>query len=330
MLTFACGSQKIVLSPSQTVADNKYDSEFPTSSIAKELSFISSTVKKLDCLVFYMSSTFPAGNNINRQNINDSVVKFSSVANEVTNESVAGTTTVIYNDSKMVGLLTCDHVIDFTDSLFTFYPDEIGGLKTLSVKIKQQIFIAGLPLSEQVEIVITDPKKDLALLKVKLEPDSEKLNVLNFPVGNTNDLEWGSLVYVMGFPLGNIMVINAIVSNPEHSSNGTFLTNALFNRGISGSPVFAIRDGVPNFELVGIASSASAQTVNYLIPEKADEFYTNPDGSYDGKIFIDQKKDINYGVTYTVAIEEVTGFLRKNRNLLEKEGFDFEKFFKSN
>ena len=135
-------------------------------------------------------------------------------------------------------------------------------------------------------------------------------------------------MYIVGYPLGNLMVTNAIVSNPEKADNGSFITDALFNRGISGSPVFAIRDGNSNFEFVGIASSASAQTVQFLRPEKEESFNVNSDGSYTGKLYTDQRKDINYGVTYSISIEEITNLLKSNKELLEKEGFQYNLFFK--
>ncbi|HEY9113953.1 MAG TPA: serine protease [Bacteroidales bacterium] len=323
----SCSRQPINLNTA-IVADNKYDSEFPQQSVSKELTYVSNTVKKIDCLVFYMNYVFPPGNNIDRVQLNDSIVRFASIANEVTNESVTGTSTVIYQDTKQIGLITCAHVIDFPDSLFSYYPEDIGGLRVLAVKIKHQIFVAGLSQGEEVSIVIEDTKKDIAILKKVLETQNEGINVLNLPVGNTKDLDWGSVVYIVGYPLGNLMVTNAIVSNPKKADNGTFLTNALYNRGISGSPVLSIRDGNSNFELVGMASSASAQTIQFLRPEKDVPPQTNADGTYSGKLFPDQKKDINYGVTYSVSIEEITGLIKNNKSLLEKEGFQYDLFFK--
>lgn len=328
LLFIASCSQQPITVNSGIVPDNKYDSEFPQQSISKDLTYISKTVKKLDCLVFYMNYVFPPGNKLNQEKITDSILRFASISNEVTNESVSGTSTVIYHDTKQLGLLTCSHVIDFPDSLFSYYPDEIGGIKVVAVKIKHQIFVAGLSQGEEVSVVVEEKKKDIALLKKEITPQSEAYPVLNFPVGNTKNLDWGSIVYIVGYPLGNLMVTNAIVSNPEKADNGSFLTNALFNRGISGSPVMAIKDGNSNFEFIGMASSASAQTIQYVRPEKSETFVTNSDGSYAGKLFIDRKKDINYGVTYSVAVEEIIGLLKDNKELLEKEGFEYGLFFK--
>jgi hypothetical protein len=325
-LAFSCS--RPVTQSSSANPDNKYDSEYPQTSVSKELTFISKTVKKLDCLVFYMNYFFPPGNNIKRENITDSILRFTSISNEVVNESVAGTSTVIYQDTKQIGLLTCAHIIEFPDSLFSYYPEDIGGIRVVSVKIKHQIFVSGLSQGEDVTAIVVEKKKDIAILKKEITAQVETFSVINFPIGNTKDFDWGSVVYIVGFPLGNLMVTNAIISNPQKADNGSFLTNALFNRGISGSPVMAIRDGNSNFEFVGIASSAAAQTVQYLRPEKNEAHYLNKDGSYTGKIFTEQRKDINYGVTYSVAIEEIIDLIKDNKELLENEGFEYSLFFK--
>lgn len=327
LLLVSCSEQDIIVS-TPTSADNKYDSEFPQQSVSKDLAYVSQTVKKLDCLVFYMNYYFPPGNNFSREQITDSLIRYASTSNEVINESVTGTSTIIYRDQNQIGLLTCAHVVDFPDTIFSYYPEETGGIRVAAVKIKHQVFITGLSQGEDISILIKDSEKDLAILKKVLDPLQQSLSVLNFPVGKTRDLDWGSVVYVVGYPLGNLMVTNAIVSNPEKAENGTFLTNALYNRGISGSPVLAIRDGNSNFEFVGIASTASAKTVQYLTPETDEPFLTNADGSYSGRIFTDQRKDINYGITNSISIEEITGIIKKNRSLLEKEGFQYDLFFK--
>ena len=47
-----------------------------------------------------------------------------------------------------------------------------------------------------------------------------------------------------------------------------FMVDAMFSRGFSGGIVLAIRDGVPNFELVGMIKLVSAHSSFVLTPEK--------------------------------------------------------------
>jgi hypothetical protein len=312
----------------ETPSDNKYDSEFPDKAVSKELNFVSKTVKKLDCLVFYESHIFPPENSLDIDKLSDSLIRKVSVGKTVTNESVTGTAVVVYNDGNKIALLTCAHVVDFPDTLLTRYDDGKGAIETLSVKIRQQNYVKGLPEGEDIEILIKDDERDIAFLGKVLKESNLGQQVLNYPLGNTRDLEWGSIVYVMGYPLGNLMVTRAIVSNPTRSSKTRFLTDALYNRGISGSPVLAIRDGVPNFEWVGMATSSAAQRIYYVKPGKKDPEYINPEARYTDDLYVDHHRVINYGVTFNVTIEAITGLLRKNSHILIRKGYNPELFFK--
>lgn len=309
--------------------DNRYDSEFPNKSIAKELDFVSGTVKKLDCLAFYMSYVFPPDNQIDEKKLTEEILRKQSISSGVVNEAVSGTACVIYYDGGRVGLLTCAHVVDFPDTIIARYQNGEGPIELISIKIKQQNFVKDLPAGDDIEVLATDMKQDIALLGKKLEEQGEFVSTLNYPVGNSRDMDWGSVVYVMGYPVGQLMVTRAIVSNPDKARKGRrFLTDALYNRGISGSPVLAIRDGVPNFELIGMASSASASQVYYVKPGKVAPEFLNPDEPYTGQLYADHYKDVKYGVTFNVSIESITGFLHKNNSLLSKKGYSAELFFK--
>lgn len=309
-------------------ADNLYDSEFPDKTVSNALDFVSETVKKLDCLVFYETHVFPDNNTLDINKLSDSLILANSIARSITNESVTGTAAVIYYDGIRVGLLTCAHVIDFVDTLVTRYDGGTGPIETLSIKIRQQNYVKDLPEGDDIEVLILDSDKDIAILGKKLDDHTLRPRVLNYPVGNTKDLEWGSIVYVMGYPLGHLMVTRAIVSNPDRANKGRFLTDALYNRGISGSPVLSIRDGAPNFEWVGMATSAAAQRIYFLKPGKTDPEYINPEEEYTDELYVDHYRSINYGVTYNISIEAITSLLRKNSNFLYEEGYILKMFFK--
>lgn len=328
IFTTGCASQIPVEQQQLPEVNNRYDSEFPVKSISKELDFISETIKKLDCIAFYKTYVFAEDNTLDHIGLTKEAIESQTLSSTVTNESVTGTATIIYYDGENVGLLTCAHVVDFPDTIVLRYNNGTGPIEVLSVKIKQQNYLNGLPEGDDVEVVAVKRKDDLALLQKKLDQHVDKIEVLNYPVGNSRDLEWGSVVYVMGFPLGNMMVTRAIVSNPGKTGKNRFLTDALYNRGISGSPVLAIRDGVPNLEWIGVASSAAVQQVYYLKPGKEDPEFINPESVFTGDVYPDHKKMINYGVTFNVPIETVVDFLNENRSLMESKGFDFKLLFK--
>ncbi len=195
--------------------DGRYDSEFPDKSVSDKLNEISKTIKKLDCLAFYMTYVFPPDNNFKKSSISKDNIKRLSISADISNESVSGTATVIYYDGKTIGLITCAHIVDYPDTIVNWYDKEQTSLHSISVKVRQQNYIAGLPEGGDIDVVVIDSKNDIALLQKKLGPHDERPEVFNYKIGNTSELEWGTFVYIMGYPLGNLMVTRAIVSNPD-------------------------------------------------------------------------------------------------------------------
>ncbi|PIQ35024.1 MAG: hypothetical protein COW63_02545 [Bacteroidetes bacterium CG18_big_fil_WC_8_21_14_2_50_41_14] len=308
-------------------ANGRYDSKFPSTSISESLDMISESVKKLDCLAFYATYAFNPEDRIQRNMISDEIISKHSISKTISNESVSGTATIVYHSNNLVGLITCAHVIEFPDSLFTWstkYPD---ALATVSVIVKQQTYVTGLPDGGPVEIVAMDKVKDIALLSQKLTSTTSQVQVLHYPIGNTSLFEWGSVVYIVGYPIGNLMVTKALVSNPKKNSKGYFLTDALYNHGISGSPVFAIKDRVPNMEWVGMASSTASTDLVIVKPATEQDNLQNGIQPYNGDVYLEKVKLINYGVTYSIPIEEIVIFIRRNRAAIEKVGFDFDTYF---
>jgi hypothetical protein len=63
-------------------------------------------------------------------------------------------------------------------------------------------------------------------------------------------------------------------------------------------------------------------------PEKENhEFIYNQAIPYTGDLYVEQKKDINYGVTTLVSINQIRNFYSENRNTLLEVGFNLDKFF---
>lgn len=317
------------ISTAGKTTDGKYDSEFPQQPISGQLDRIASSVKMLNCVAFYMTYFFKPGNDLTRENCAWRNLDSLAVKAIVTNESVTGTATILYYEPELVGLITCAHIVDFTDTIATSYDSEHGGLRSLSIKIKQQNYVTGIPDGSPVEVVAIDLKRDVAFLKKKLNPHQEPLTVLNYPRGQARELDWGCLTYVVGYPLGNLMVTQGIVSNPEKTKTGFFTTDASYNQGISGSPVFALRDGVANMEWVGMASSASATSEFRLLPNLKDAEIMVLGEQFSGEILIDKKKSINYGISYSVAMEEILIFIKINKNRVSAAGFNVDLLFQS-
>lgn len=126
------------------------------------------------------------------------------------------------------------------------------------------------------KLVGTDPKTDIALLKV----DSEKpLPFVSF--GNSDLMRVGDWVMAMGNPLGQGFSVSAgIVSARGRELSGTYddfiQTDAAINRGNSGGPLFNMDGQVigvntailsPNGGSIGIGFSMSSNVVTKVVDQ---------------------------------------------------------------
>jgi len=318
-----------------TLSDGRYDSEFPYRNCSSELDDISKSVKKLYCLVEYDRYDFNESDALKSKQLSNSSFKKIAYNKGFFSESVHGTATIIYNVSGYVAVLTCAHIIDYPDTIISYFVDDLNQkteiIQSISLKKKQLNFIRDLPGDGTLNLIAADFEQDVAFLGNKFENVSESIKVFNYPTGKAGKLEWGSFVYIMGYPAGYQMVTRGIVSNPNTGKKGEFLLDALFNNGISGGIVLAVKDGVPNFELVGIAKTVSAKYKNVLKPEKDSyEEIFNPNVPYTGNLYVKLEKDINYGVTFAASIEAISDIYFDNKSEFTRQGFFLYIFFKQN
>lgn len=325
-------SKKTLQTVYPTLSDGRYDSEFPYRNCSKELDKISKTVKKLYCLVEYDNYFFDYDDKMQPGLIIDKRYKDIAYQKSFFSESVHGTATIIYRDEHRVAVISCAHVVDYPDTLYAWFYDGLGNktdvLESVSIKRKQQNFIRDLPGDGLLNIIAMDQKKDVVILGNRFDDLGYDIRSFDYPTGNAGKLEWASFVYILGYPGGHQMVTRGIVSNPDPGQKGEFLIDALFNQGVSGGVVLAVKDGVPNFELVGLARAVSAKFKNVIKPgkESHQELY-NPNIPYEGDVFVKLEKEINYGVTFTIAIESIADFYLENRELITKQGYMLDNFF---
>jgi S1-C subfamily serine protease len=311
-----------------TLNDGKYDSEFPYKNASKELNEISQTVRKLSSIAYYKSYVFDKNSNIMKSDLKNFNYRDKAVKEVYFNNSVIGSATVISYEGRRITLLTCAHIVDFADTIYTYFSTESGMrtpfLQSIAIKQKQNNFVADLPEKGELEILAMDTELDIALLGRTFTGDSHfPIAVFNYPFGKAAKLEWGSFVYLMGYPKGYLMVTRGIVSQPDRDHQGSFLVDALFNRGFSGGIVLAIKDGVPNFELVGLASSVSADFEYKIVPpDDIGRSGFDPRIPYQGDAFVELNRHINYGITFIVSTEIVINFIKENLDYLRMRGYD--------
>jgi hypothetical protein len=319
-------SNKIYRTAYPTLSDGRYDSEFPYKNCSKELQDISEAVTKIFCNTFYKNYYFSPGRKIVPKDINKKLLETADGTADIKN-TVSGTATVIYFQNNRIAILSCSHVVTKPDTAINFFnfedhPNE-KFVQTVSIKQNQEILVYGMPEDGAFDVLLIDNENDIAILNKELKSSTMiQIPVLKYPFGKAKDLEWGSFVYLIGYPMGYKVITKGIVSQPDRDKKGSFLIDALFNRGLSGGILLAVRDGVPNFEVVGITTSAAAETETVLVPERNKSYdETIP---YDGKIYVDNKKNINYGITKAISAEAILSLIRENQDDLLKKGYEFK------
>ncbi|MGA7837581.1 MAG: serine protease [Ignavibacteriaceae bacterium] len=316
-----------------TLSDGKYDSEFPYKGSSEELEQISKTVNRVNSIAFYKAYIFNRGSNIKRSELNETTLENNSNSIGYFDKSSSGTATTIYSQNGEVGLLTCAHVVSFPDTILSYYTDRDGKfteyLESVSIRENQLIFAAGFPGNGDMDIIARDRVNDIALLGKSFSAlDNNNFPVFPYPKGKAKDLEWGTFVYVFGYPMNYKMVSKAIVSSPNYDNKGSFLIDAVVNRGFSGGVVLSIRDGIPNFEFVGIIRAVPEEIHYVLQPEKLqNNIQYSSVVPYNGNAYAVEKEDLKYGIAKVIPMELITEFLEKNASLLEQKGYILKNFF---
>jgi hypothetical protein len=310
-----------------TLKDGQYDSEFPYRSTSFELQKISETIQRIITSAFYRVYIFDENRNYTLEDLRKEKVEKIATKEILIDNSSSGTALVIYSVNGNVALLTCSHTINFPDTLIVYKADEKGSptkfIESISIKERQVVYVAGFPEGSTVNILVDDPKSDLAILGRKYGSQSGiRFPYYNFKFGNAKNLEWGTFVYLIGYPMNNKMITKGIVSSPNKDESGSFLVDAVINPGFSGGIVLAIRDGVPNFELVGIVHSVPEEKEDMLYPDITDKAARyNPVIPYTGDIYVRKHSSLRYGITRIIPVELLKKLLEENKEFLRKEGF---------
>ena len=313
--------------------DGKYDSEFPYKNASEELKAITQTIRMVHSMAFYKSYSFDRKVKLKRNELRFKHLKDFANSESFFHESVGGTATVIYSKNGKTLFLTCAHILNFPDTLVFYYNDVIGQrtdyISDVAIKTKQNNYIPELKSNQNLTTIAFDSKLDLAVLEGKFSiSESLHIRTFKYPLGRAANLNWGTFVYLFGYPLNNKMVTKGIVSPPQYSNSTTFFVDASINKGFSGGLVLAIKDGIPNFELVGIVRSGAGKIDYYLKPADGKKYpLINSKIPFNDKIYVDKNLNLRYGITNVISIESILGFLEKNKKEFIKAGYNFDQFF---
>lgn len=328
-------SRQIVMMPGASDMDGRYDTEFPGPTFARALDNISESILKVYCLAEYDRYYIDTAIFFTQSDLEAGLLQERTTKRANFSESVHGSATLLRNSGDRLVLLTCAHIFDSPDTVVSFYEpltlSATAGIESVAIKRKQTQFIQEFSVSLPFDIIAIDYDLDIAFLGTKSERmTSAKLPAFDYAAGDDRLLDRGSVVYVFGFPSGFQMVSRGIIANPNIGKKGVFLLSANFNEGISGGAVLAMRDGQSNLELVGIAKLASASYTNIIKPELGSHQQRyNPNLPYDGALFVEQQRTLNYGVTFAISILTIRDFYLLNRRRFIASGYSLDDFFSS-
>ncbi|HEY6437219.1 MAG TPA: serine protease, partial [Ignavibacteriaceae bacterium] len=299
-----------------------------------ELRNISLTVQRIHTSIFYKTYTFDEDATLKKDNLKTIDFKKLAISEGFADQSTSGTGTTIYFNEGRIAILTCAHVVQFPDTVISYFPSPDGNftenIQAIFIRERKSIYVAGFPEGSEFELLIVDNKNDLALIGKDYKILSNlRFPVFTYPTGKAKELDWGTFVYVFGYPINYQMVTKAIVSNPNRDDYGSFLVDAVVNNGMSGGLVLAIRDGVPNFEMVGMIQWVPEEETNVLVPKKLNnnEKY-NPIVPYEGEVNVQRFSSIRYGIARVISSEAILEFLRKNNEILFGKKYYLDAFIK--
>lgn len=298
-----------------------YQTAFPIRDTSAELERIARSVRRIGITSTYTTYRFAREDSITDAAARAPATLARALERYTFDHSKTGTATIIAASPAGLTLLTNDHVTRTPDTLIVHFGDRPDGrpvagrggfVESISIRNSQRNVVLGLPEALPFSVFARDSASDLALIRVNLAGADRRPNihVLRATMGDAARLSWGSFVYVLGYPKGYRMVTRGIVSDPGYAPDDAFLLDGLFNRGISGGLILAVRGDTGMLEWVGIASTAAAETEFRLVPEIRD---VGEDGvlvPYEGRFYLEQASRIEYGITFPVSSTAIRRFMR--------------------
>ena len=199
----------------------------------------------------------------------DTDTEFKLEDGEVITEELNGAGILIFDRY----ILTVTHAVS-QDSLQVqmFTPMGLQSIEVPAEKLSEHTYLNLNGTHIKLERVVNGKEDDITIFKV---PDGLQLNSFPYNIGNSDELQVGNFLYIIGNPMNyGINVREGIVSSmvaPEaiaailpRFENAFMISNGV-NPGDSGTPVIAIRDG--QFELVGLSQGifTNAQNLSWAI-----------------------------------------------------------------
>lgn len=312
-----------------------YQTGFPVQDTSGELERAFRSLQRVAYTAEYETFLFAAGADVTEADLADPAVLERAAERRVELDSKAGTAVIVARAETNMALVTNDHVVHFP-AVRIYHVDEDAlrlpraQRRVASVSIRRGAWgvLGDHPELGTFTVMARDTVNDLAALEVRLPEwvSPEAFPRIGVQPGDPARLSWGSFVYVLGFPSGYAMVTRAIVSDPSRDRQGSFLTDGLWNEGISGGAILAIRGDTGALEWVGMARAGAGTREVRLQPGGLDFIEEDEGVRYEGPVFAESALRIQYGITLSVPMTAVRAFLDEHRALLQQRGHNLRRY----
>ena len=221
--------------------------------------------------------------------------------------------------------ITAGHLVTAPDTIKTYMRDQMGRethiLASVSVKVDSFLFISGRTgVNLGATVRRLDVERDLALLTLSIPWEHSVPREFDLRLGRMRDLKWGNFVYVIGYPLGGQRITGGMVS--LDTQEGRFNVDAAVRAGYSGGPVIAVRDGLPNFELVGLCRGIATRKERRVVPDGMLSAGTTLSPELLGHLSVEESDVAEYGLGIALSVDEMKAFLHENRDVFTGKGID--------
>jgi S1-C subfamily serine protease len=298
-----------------------YQTGYPVQDTSREIERILRSVKRIQVTGSYTTYRFAEEDSITEGDVRQQATYRRAIESYSFHHSKAGTAVITARTTGALRLLTSEHATRLPDTIIVHYEEPRGTrtsrqaprhVESVSIKVAQLNVVLDLPDVLQFRVVSSDRTRDIALIGVDLTGIENVLSAhpLRVRYGDPSQLVWGSFVYVLGYPRGFKMVTRGIVSDPGSRPDNAFLVDGLFNPGISGGMILAVRGETGELEWVGMARAASSQRETLLLPELREGAEDGMLLPYDGRLYMEQVSRIDYGITFSVPMTQIERFLR--------------------
>lgn len=283
---------------------------------ARESTYLVNTIS------YYTQYFLPEDNKLTKQDLENMDYRSQGWTKNITTQPASGTGILIGWQRENAIFITSAHLFDQADTILIPYDQKSRkGYQSVLIRTKHEIFLPDIFTEGNLEIISIDKKADICLLRGTVNPDNRKLHVFPFSLGNSRDLDWGSEVFIVGFPQGFHMITTGLVSKPFKFRPYEFALDAPFNKGMSGAPILFYDNKEKTLKLVGIGKSVSASTIPILVPEPGiGSDSTLVRSVYKDKIYTDEITIVNHGVSFTVPTNTIKDFLSENNEMVRNMG----------